>query len=217
MTKVNKKIQKKMGRPSLWSEASLQAQALKYTSRSEWERGDEKSYAAARRRGLLDKLCSHMRTAKRSSWHAWTVKELRAIALTFTTKKDWERDDEKSYAAARRRGLLDKLCRHMESGRSNPRPRKWVWSREEKRWAELSAHFSFGRQKTQNLSFLFFFRGLAFCIFFGPGKRIDIFIIGFRYLWSEKDGGRDARPRGVKNIISAGLFFLPRSRSRYHR
>lgn len=43
-----------------WDEAKIQIEALKFKTRSEFSRGCNAAYCAARARGLIEKVCAHM-------------------------------------------------------------------------------------------------------------------------------------------------------------
>ena len=70
-----------------------------------------KAYDAIRERGLIDKLCAHM---KRGRPKTWTVEELAAIASQYHDLPLFRKEQPKAYNAIGERGLRDKLCGHMK-------------------------------------------------------------------------------------------------------
>ena len=70
-----------------------------------------KAYDAIRGRGLIDKLCAHM---KRGRPKPWTVEELAAIASQYHELPVFRKEQPKAYDAIGERGLRDKLCGHMK-------------------------------------------------------------------------------------------------------
>ena len=49
-----------MGRKRIWTDEMLQAEALKYNTRTDFERGSYGAYQVAHLRGIFDKICGHM-------------------------------------------------------------------------------------------------------------------------------------------------------------
>lgn len=72
-----------------------------------------KAYDAIRGRGLIDKLCAHM---KRGRPKPWTVEELAAIASQYHELPVFRKEQPQAYDAIGERGLRDKLCGHMKRG-----------------------------------------------------------------------------------------------------
>ena len=54
-----------------------------------------------------------METKKRTRW---TDEMLKADALKYKTRQEWNRKSCSAYTTARNRGLLDTCCAHMERG-----------------------------------------------------------------------------------------------------
>jgi hypothetical protein len=50
-----------------WTDEELHMEALKYKTRSEFKYVNASAYAVARKRGILDKICSHMKLSRGSS------------------------------------------------------------------------------------------------------------------------------------------------------
>lgn len=64
------------------------------------------AYEYAQRHGLLDDVPRQRRAP-------YTLNEIRARALTYTTRTKWQKGCPGSYTAAVRRGLLEECCAHM--------------------------------------------------------------------------------------------------------
>jgi uncharacterized damage-inducible protein DinB len=92
-----------------WTNEMLFAEAKKYQTRKEFERGLHGAYQACRKRGILDQVCSHMVDVLTY----WTDEMLFAEARKYQTRKEFERGSGSAYNACRKRGILDQACSHM--------------------------------------------------------------------------------------------------------
>jgi hypothetical protein len=93
-----------------WTDEELALEALKYTSRGDFVKYSRNAYAVAHRRGLLNKICSHMIYVKTQ----WTNEMLRLEALKYTSKTAFANGSRSAYFTAINRGILDKICLHMK-------------------------------------------------------------------------------------------------------
>lgn len=92
-----------------WTDADLFAEALKFETRADFERGSPSAYQLTRQRGIRNQACAHMRGNTR-----WTLDLLKSEASKYSSRKEFERGSLNAYYAAQRRGLLDEVCAHME-------------------------------------------------------------------------------------------------------
>lgn len=111
-----------------WTEKTIAAEALKYPTRNAFYR-ESTAYVAASRHGLLDKVCTHMDAHE---WQykgrtRWTEETIAAEALKYRTRKAFYKESS-AYAAASKRGVLDKVCAHMTS--EEPRKGRTNWTEE---------------------------------------------------------------------------------------
>lgn len=111
-----------MSRAALYNKEECRKLALKYTSR--WALGKEHptAYSTIHSNGWDKELFSHM---IRPVWFTWTESKLRKEAKKYLTRKDFIVGSKSAYESARKRGLLDKICRHMTAGN---RKSKWIKS-----------------------------------------------------------------------------------------
>lgn len=93
-----------------WTFAKLQAEALKYKTRVEFQKNSPSAYQMAWRRKILNQICTHMEY----TCYPWTNEELEEEALKYKTRREFELGSENAYNAALRRGIMDKICIHME-------------------------------------------------------------------------------------------------------
>lgn len=96
-----------------WTKETLQQEALKYSSRKEFTKGSSGAVHAARRLGILDDICTHMRFRVRKK--LWTQKTLKEEALKYSTRKEFETSNRGAYHSAWEQNLLDKVCLHMDT------------------------------------------------------------------------------------------------------
>lgn len=99
-----------------WTIERLLEEALKYSTRQEFQLMSGAAYKAA---GLLkcrDQICSHMSKVKQPKGF-WTLENLKAEALKFNNKVDFRNNSNPAYLTASRKKLLDQICSHMEPGK----------------------------------------------------------------------------------------------------
>lgn len=92
-----------------WTKDMIHKEALKYNSRSEFEKLSFAAYKAARYRKILDEVCSHMKPKLRH----WDYESIRKSALEFNTRSEFITMNRPAYKAALRRGIVDEVCSHM--------------------------------------------------------------------------------------------------------
>jgi hypothetical protein len=117
-----------------WTFEILQQEALKYQSRIAFCRGNRQAYNAARIKGYLDQICTHMsrpiNLGEKASGFKWTNGELKNQALKYTTKNDFIKNNPNAYNTAARRGILSEICEHMPTRKKIPREKnpklKWT-------------------------------------------------------------------------------------------
>ena len=94
-----------------WDKESCRREAIKYTTRTEFQNNSHGAWAAANKKGWLDEICKHM-TVK---WqHKWDKESCRKEALKYTSRTDFENNSSGAWAAANKKGWLDEICLHME-------------------------------------------------------------------------------------------------------
>lgn len=97
-----------------WTDEMLKDEALKYTTKKDFEVGNPKAYQVGYKRGkeFWDEITSHMDKLKKDKW---TDEELRIEARKYNTLKDFEQFNPKAYYSARRRNkeFWDEITSHM--------------------------------------------------------------------------------------------------------
>lgn len=97
-----------------WTLEACKEIALKYTRRSDWQKHDRNSSAAAERNGWMEECCGHMdpvpeRIKKRVKAGTWTRDMCYESAKRFNSSTEWERGDGKAYYAAVNKGWLKEI------------------------------------------------------------------------------------------------------------
>ncbi|UOL51350.1 hypothetical protein [Vibrio phage XZ1] len=100
--------------PRYWTLERLKEDALKYNSRSEWQKKSSGAYSSARKQGLTDECCAHMQKNPRPR-PKWSLENLKEDALKYNSRSEWRTNSNSAYATAYQRGLLDECCAHMTS------------------------------------------------------------------------------------------------------
>jgi len=92
-----------------WTVDRIRVEALKYSTRHAFKLGSQTAYAASRRKGVTDEVCSHMT----SLLTFWTKESVQHEALKYQHKSDFKRENERAYQAASHNGWFDEVCSHM--------------------------------------------------------------------------------------------------------
>jgi len=105
-----------------WTSERLQEEALKYTSRGEFQKNSKTAYNLAQRRGYLEQICKHMYILDCSKENnpnfKWTYEMLKLEASKYYNKTDFRNNNYQAYSAAWRNGILNEICLHMIKNRN---------------------------------------------------------------------------------------------------
>lgn len=97
---------------SCWDENAISKEAKKYRYRSEFSKDASGAYAAAKRLGILDTVCSHM-TRHPGPKFKWDLPALQSEALKYKSRSEFQKKASGAYSVAARKGCLDRICSHM--------------------------------------------------------------------------------------------------------
>jgi hypothetical protein len=110
---------KKRQQYKCWPDAEIHKIALKYNSRSEWQKKHVNSYTAAYSRGKLDEFCQHMvPSSKKNTYIIKTLDYSTALMKVFTheTASKFMRADRGAYYALKRFGVnIPDLYENLDS------------------------------------------------------------------------------------------------------
>jgi len=104
---------KKLKRPNgYWTLEKIRTEALKYSSRQEFQQKSGAAYKAAGEKKCRDDVCSHMAQIKRPKGY-WTPETLQAEALKYDNKVDFNKFCPTGFLTACRKNMLEQICSHM--------------------------------------------------------------------------------------------------------
>jgi hypothetical protein len=122
-----------------WSLELLQEEALKYTSRMDFQKRSPSAYMTALKRKILNDICKHMKFQR----IYWNLDSLKAESLKYKNKADFEKNSNSAYQAAHNHKVLDLICQHME-------PQRISWTGEALR--EEALKYAYRAEFQQNSS-----------------------------------------------------------------
>ena len=106
----------------------IHALALECRNRSEFKAKYCSAYNAAHARGIMDEVCSHIKTKAHKKW---TDKKLIKEASKYLTRATFQNESGSAYMLCRKRGILEQACEHMEPAQEN-------WTKEKVRERALA-------------------------------------------------------------------------------
>lgn len=145
MSKVKKEKTKPNG---YWYKLeNIKAEALKYKSRSAFQKGCKSAYEAARLNNYLDIVCEHMPKLVKPVGY-WTKIKCGELAAHYHTKVEFIQNAANVYNTARKNGWLKDITKHMNRPVSST---KWTyenckeeakkyWKRSEFKKGKLNAY-----------------------------------------------------------------------------
>lgn len=90
------------------------AEALKYSSRSEWQRGSPLSYRWAIQNNWVEECAAHMHSSRMPDGY-WTLDRCRDQARKYKSKVQWRMEHRASFSKANKEKWLVQCCDHMET------------------------------------------------------------------------------------------------------
>jgi len=95
-----------------WFPENVKEESKKYKSRGEFIKGSHGAYKAAKKLGIYEEVCSHMRP---KFVQLWDIESIKKEALRYQFKGKFMRGSYGAYKAAKKFGILDEICSHMKS------------------------------------------------------------------------------------------------------
>jgi len=95
-----------------WNKENCQIEALKYETRTEFQKKSGSAYRKAYNKKWLDDVCSHM-ISKRKPNGYWTKEKCQEEALKYSKKSLFSKKSYGSYNNALKNGWLGEICSHM--------------------------------------------------------------------------------------------------------
>ncbi len=100
-----------------WTKEKLQEEALKYKTRTEFQKKANGAYCAAYKNKWLDEICTHMVNGRTLVARKWSKEKIREEALKYTTRSEFHKKSCSAYNVAYKNNWLDEFCTHMVDGR----------------------------------------------------------------------------------------------------
>lgn len=95
-----------------WNEKNVAAEAKKYNTITEFQKGSNGAYCAAHKLDILDKVTAHM--VKFYNYEI-PLEELIKEAKKYNTRKEFQKNNSKYANYCRKHNLLDEVCSHMNT------------------------------------------------------------------------------------------------------
>ena len=132
-----------------WTLETIQVEALKYTSRSEFQKKCGSAYNAAKQLKLMDLVCAHMSVIKRPDGY-WTLEKLKDEARKYSSRQEFQQKNGAAYKAAGDKKCRDEICAHM----AQVKQPKGYWSLENLQAEALKYDNKVDFRKNSNPAFL---------------------------------------------------------------
>lgn len=105
---LNKVKTGSVGTLSKWNKEKCQIEALKYSTKFEFQKKSRSAYMFAFSNKYLNDICSHMES------RIWTKEKCQIEALKYSTRIEYRKNSPGSYSAALKNGWKDEVCSHMK-------------------------------------------------------------------------------------------------------
>jgi hypothetical protein len=108
-----------------WSYELLKAEALKYNTKKDFGDGNHQAYTVARKKDYWNEITAHMESGapdingENHPGFKWTQEKIQKEALKYNMRDDFFKFGKGAYGAARDRGILDEVCKHMKIAGGN--------------------------------------------------------------------------------------------------
>ena len=107
-------VQTKVILPKKWTDEAIVKEALKYKTRSEFQKGCVSAYNAAHKSGRFDDLCPHLPKPTKKDYECNSIEDALSLARICNNRTELKEQYCKAYEMLRTKGLLDGACSHME-------------------------------------------------------------------------------------------------------
>lgn len=96
-----------------WTKENCHKEALKFTTRTEFQKNACVAYNMSWRNSWLDDICAHMKLMKHKSGY-WTYEKCKEIALQYEYASDFQCDYNGAYQKIMINGWLPEICCHFK-------------------------------------------------------------------------------------------------------
>jgi len=99
-------------RPKKWGLEEIRKLASRYDSVKDFRTDNSSAYSTALKHGWWKEISEHM--VRSVEYGKWTLEALTIEARKYSSRVEFEKKSVGAYSAARKKGLLDQVCIHME-------------------------------------------------------------------------------------------------------
>ena len=124
----------KISLPTKWTDEAIIKEALKYKTRSEFEKGCVSAYHAAHKSGRFDDLCPHLPKPIVKDYVCNSIEDAISLVGKCNNRTELKEQYGKAYEILRTKGLLNEACSHMEKYKKPIQK----WTKEERAKAAAS-------------------------------------------------------------------------------
>jgi len=96
-----------------WTKDKLIEEALKYKTRTEFQKGSKGAYLRAYRIKYLDEICSHMIEKKKPNGYWNNFERCKNIAFKYENKTDFLENNYSAWYYSKKNNWFDEICSHM--------------------------------------------------------------------------------------------------------
>ena len=100
------------GNKLIWSFEKCKEEALKYNTRTEFQKKSGSAYESTKRHKWLDEICSHMISPQKPKKY-WTFDRCKIEASKYNTRGEYQKKSNTSYKISLKNKWLNKICKHM--------------------------------------------------------------------------------------------------------
>ena len=131
--------------PIKWTNRAIRLEAIKYNTRTNFQKGNPSAYTAAWKKGLLDEVCSHMSYVQKPDGY-WTKKRLLSIADSCKTLKEFRENHSAAYDATSRSEFKNEILKKLKRTRKE----NFFWNKKNilKEAKKYSSRIEFQRQSS---------------------------------------------------------------------
>lgn len=95
-----------------WTKDLILKESIKYNTKIDFLKSNYAAYKAAANMNIINEVCSHMTKPEPKIY--WDKEKIHERAKKYNKKVTFQKENPGAYAAARRLGIVDDVCYHME-------------------------------------------------------------------------------------------------------
>jgi predicted GIY-YIG superfamily endonuclease len=96
-----------------WTFETCKEEALKFSSRLEFQKKSSSAWGKCRRNNWLDDVCTHMTELRKPKGY-WTLERCKKESLKYTSRLEFKNNSSSVWGICRNNNWLDDVCNHMK-------------------------------------------------------------------------------------------------------